>query len=282
MQEDKNEMIEIDMQELFGLLLAKAWLIILTAVLTGVVAFLISFYAITPMYESTTSIYILNKDTGTSMTLSDAQLASQLTQDYEHLIKGRTVLEQVMADFEIVDERYESFVERVFVSNPKGTRILTITVKDKNPVTAQKLADAIREAAAVHIQEVTDVKAVNVTEVANLPEEPSEPSVPKWTVLGALLGMILSAAIIIVIFLMDDTIKSSEDIEKYLELSTLALIPSMAIQDKRKGKNGADKKAPTVSSPQQVVAEKQLKEEFKKDGIEIIDVDEVVVENAGH
>ncbi len=230
-QEDE---IEIDLQDLFGLLLHKLWIIILAAVVTGALGFVCSFFLITPQYESTTSIYIsTSKGTENSMTYSDAQLASQLTKDYEELILGRTVLEQVIAAYQL-DESYESLKNRVTVENTSNTRIITITVKDPNPANAQIIANSIRDAAAIHIKDVTDVEAVNVADEANLPEDPCEPSVPKWTLIAALIGMVVAAGIIVVQYLLDDTIKSSEDIEKYLELSTLGLIPDFDTVEKKK------------------------------------------------
>lgn len=230
-QEDE---IEIDLQDLFGLLLHKAWVIVLAGVAMAAVGFAVSFFLITPQYESTTSIYIsTSKGNENSMTYSDAQLASQLTKDYEELILGRTVLEKVIGMYDL-SESYESLKKRVTVANTSNTRIITITVKDPNPQNAQILANSIRDAAAVHIKDVTDVEAVNVADEANLPEKPCEPSVPKWTVIAALIGMVLSAAVVVVQYLLDDTIKSSEDIEKYLELSTLGLIPNFDTVEKKK------------------------------------------------
>ena len=211
-QEDE---IEIDLQDLFGL--HKAWIIILAAIVAGAIGFAVSFFLITPQYESTTSIYIsTSKGNENSMTYSDAQLASQLTKDYEELILGRTVLEKVIAQYQL-NESYESLKNRVSVENTSNTRI-----------------NSIRDVAAVHIKDVTDVEAVNVADEANLPEKPCEPSIPKWTVIAALIGVILSAGIIIMQYLLDDTIKSSEDIEKYLELSTLGLIPNFDTVEKKK------------------------------------------------
>ena len=230
-QEDE---IEIDLQDLFGLLLHKAWIIILAAIVAGAIGFAYSFFLITPQYESTTSIYIsTSKGNENSMTYSDAQLASQLTKDYEELILGRTVLEKVIDVYKL-DESYESLKNRVTVANTSNTRIITITVKDPNPANAQIIANSIRDAAAIHIKDVTDVEAVNVADEANLPGSPCEPSIPKWTLIAAMIGVILSAGIIIVQYLLDDTIKSSEDIEKYLELSTLGLIPNFDTVDKKK------------------------------------------------
>ena len=77
---NQEDVIEIDLQDLFGLLLHKAWIIILATLATAVIGFAVSFFLITPQYESTTSIYIsTSKGNENSMTYSDAQLASQLT-----------------------------------------------------------------------------------------------------------------------------------------------------------------------------------------------------------
>ena len=228
-----EDVIEIDLQELFGLLLHWLWLILICGLLTGAAGFLISKYVITPQYQSTTKVYILNKQDNSTLTYSDVQLGTQLTKDYAQLIKGRYVLEQVI---EIcgLDEKYGSFAERVSVETLTDTRIIAITVEDENPEMAQFIANEIRKVASEHIKNVMDIQAVNVAEEANLPETPSSPSIAKWTGAGLLLGMFLCAMILVIRFLVDDTIKTSDDIEKYLGLSTLAMIPVIETSDRHK------------------------------------------------
>lgn len=157
------------------------------------------------------------------------------------------MLEKVITQYQL-KESYESLKKRVSVENTTNTRIISITVKDPNPENAQIIANSIRDVAATHIKDVTDVEAVNVADEANLPEKPCEPSVPKWTVIAALIGMLLSAAVIVVQYLLDDTIKSSEDIEKYLELSTLGLIPNFDTVEKKK-KSRKSKEEDEVHEP---------------------------------
>ena len=98
-------------------------------------------------------------------------------------------------------------------------------MRDESPQAAQTIANAIRTVSASHIKSVMDIEAVNVVDEANLPLSPAAPSITKYTVLAVAIGIVLSAIIIVICYLLDDTIKSSEDIEKYLGLSTLALIP---------------------------------------------------------
>lgn len=239
MQNVQNEdVVEIDLQELFGLIVHWLWLIILCGIATGILGFVISYFAITPQYESTTKVYILNKQNSNTLTYSDVQLGTQLTKDYAQLIKSRTVLEQVITTCGL-EEGYNAFTERVSVETLTDTRIIAITVTDPDPAMAQILANEICKVASKHIKSVMDIQAVNVADEANLPTSPASPSIAKWTALGLLLGAFLCAMVIIVRFLLDDTIKTSEDIERYLELSTLAMIPIIEAPDKNKKKKGS-------------------------------------------
>ena len=198
-------------------------------------------FAITPMYESTTGIYVMSRQNSDTLSVSDTQLSSQLTKDYEELIQSRTVLESVIVKTGI-DETYGGLKGRVAISNVRDTRIIYITVTDSSPEMARILADAIREEGAKHIQAVTNVEAVNVVDEANLPTSPSSPSVAKWALIGGFIGAFASMAVIIIRFLMDDTIKSSEDVEKYLGWSTVALIPMMYSEGQQgKGKDNGKK-----------------------------------------
>ena len=81
------------------------------------------------------------------------------------------------------------------------------------------------------------ILAVNLVDEGNVPLEPAAPSVLKWTAIGFMAGAFLSVAVIIVLFLLDDTIKSSEDIEKYLKLSTLGTIPIVASEEDSRKKH---------------------------------------------
>ena len=171
----------------------------------------------------------MNKQENNTVTYSDVQLGTQLTKDYAELIESRYVLEEVIEELQLQainpDMDYEALLEKVKVTTPTDTRILAITVSDTDPVLAMEIANSIREAAAVHIKNVMDIEAVNLVDTANLPTEKASPSVFKWTVSGGFIGAFLVMAIVLVWYLLDDTIKTSDDVERYLGLSTLALIP---------------------------------------------------------
>ncbi|MCM1386249.1 MAG: Wzz/FepE/Etk N-terminal domain-containing protein [Bacillus sp. (in: Bacteria)] len=235
--EKHSDEIEIDLLEVIHILFSRFWIIVSVGLVAAVVCFIISKFVLTPTYESTTKIYILNKSDNTTVTYSDVQMGTQLTKDYAELINSRYVLEKVIANLSLTDMEYDDLLEKVSVNTPTDTRIVSITVEHTDPVQAMKIADCIREVAGEHIQNVMDIDAVNVVEPANLPTEKAGPSVTKWTMFGGIAGVFFVCVIILILYLLDDSIKSSDDVEKYLGLSTLALIPvAMEEETVKKGK----------------------------------------------
>lgn len=221
----ENDMIEVDLLEIINVLLSRFWFILVGGLAAAAAGFVISMFVITPTYESTTKIYILNKSESTTVTYSDVQMGTQLTKDYAELINSRYVLEEVIKKLSLAETEYQDLLDKVSVHTPTDTRIVSITVTDTNPQEAMNIANCIREVAGEHIQNVMDIDAVNVVEEANMPTTKAGPSVPKWTLIGGVLGILLICGVILIHYLLDDTIKTSEDVEKYLGLSTLALIP---------------------------------------------------------
>lgn len=272
MEQRYDEEIEIDLREIFMVLLHYSWIIIMSAVLVGVSAFAFSRFVITPTYESTTRILVLNRQDGggNNLTYSDLQLGTSLTKDYPELIQSRYVVEKVMEIFEL-DTTYEAFIKKIQVSTKSDSRIIDITITDPDPVLAKEIADALRDIAAERIVEVTDIQAVNMVDEANVPDSPANPSVIKWTLVGFLLGGFLAAAVVLIRFILDDTIKSSEDIEKYLNLSTLGLIPlGQAEYD------GQDKKKKGKASRKSRKKEKKERKEKKHKARRPMDVEDII------
>ena len=228
--------MEIDLKELFFALLNKWQLIVLSGFLCALIGLAAAMFVIPEKYESKTSIYIYSQQSE-NMTYNDLQTGSTLTKDYEVLVKGRTVLESAIEKLDL-DMTYGQISGMVTVTVPASTRIVEITVESADPYLSRDIADAVREIASKSIAEVMGVDAVNVVETANLPEEKSSPSVSKFTVLGGMLGGVLACGIVVLLFLLNDTIRTQDDVEKYLELSTLGIIPmdEALVKDEKKRK----------------------------------------------
>lgn len=230
----ENDELTIDLGELFGVLWNKAYIIILAGIVLAFAAFAWTQLFITPKYTATTSMYMLTKTDGSSgVTSTDLQTGTQLTQDYMELAKSRSVLEKVIATLNL-DMTAEELGSSITTENTENTRILTIKVENEDPELARDIANALREAASNKIKDIMDIDAVNTIEEANLPTSPSSPSVMKNTAIGAFLGILLSAGIIILIFILDDTVKTPDDVENYLGLNVLTSIPIQEGEEKVK------------------------------------------------
>ena len=229
-----NDELTIDLGELFSVLWNKIYIILLAGIVLAFAAFACTQLLITPMYTSTTSMYMLVRSNGgTGITSGDLQTGTQLTQDYMELTKSRTVMEKVIATLNL-DMTVGELSDCITTTNVQDTRIMTIAVENEDPELARDIADALRQTASNEIVDIMGIEAVNTIEEANLPTNPSSPSVMRNTAIGGLLGIVLSAGIIIIIFLLDDTIKTPDDVENYLGLNVLTSIPIQEGEEKAK------------------------------------------------
>ena len=222
--QQRNDELEIDLWEIIRVLWSRAPVIILSGIVLALVAIVGTKLFITPQYQSTTRMYVLAKQNNDTLTNSDLQTSTLLTNDYAELIQSRTVTEAVIAQMNL-DLTHEELLAKLEVTVPADTRILTISVTDPDPYMARDLANTIRDTASEHIQQVMDVEAVNVADEANIPEQPVSPNTMRNGLIAGVLGCVIAVAVILVQYLTNDTIKTSEDVERYLQLSTLGMIP---------------------------------------------------------
>ena len=230
-----NDEIEIDVLELFHVLLDKIWVIILAGAVAALAVVAATILFITPQYQSTTKMYVRTKQDSNSLTSQDMQTSLSLTKDYAELIKSRTVTEGVITQLNL-DMTHEQLLSKMTVDSATDTRILSISVRDADPYVACEIANAIRDVAANHIKNVMDIDAVNVVETANIPENKISPSIKKNGLVGGVAGVAIAIAIILITYLSNDTIKTQEDVERYLGLSTLGTIPMTEADRKNKNK----------------------------------------------
>lgn len=250
--QQQNEEIEIDLLEIFYVLLSKIWVIILaTALGFGVAAgYTIAF--IDPIYSSTSTLYVMTKSTSIT-SLTDLQVGSSLTKDYQVFITSRPVVDKVIEELEL-DMTYEEFVANVTINNPQDTRFINITVNNKDAYMAKTIVDKLTDVSAERMEEIMETEAPNVADYGHVAEEKTSPSTTKNAIMGALVGFVLSAGIIIVLFLLDDSIQTSEDVERYIGINTLGIIPL---------EEGTTKKATRGHDKDMVAYRKKRKKEKK-------------------
>ena len=218
----ENEEVEIDLLELLAALKRRIWLILLAAVIGGGIAGAFSKFVLTPQYTSTAMMYILSKET-TLTSLADLQIGSQLTKDYEVIVKSRPILEDVIQSLGL-NLTHEELEEKITLENPTDTRILSISVEDPDPVMAKTIVDEIANASSEYIGDIMEMVPPKMIEDGEVPQKKSSPSNGRNAVLGALIAVMLVCGSIVLQVLLNDTVQT-EDVAKYLELTVLASVP---------------------------------------------------------
>lgn len=220
LQEDE---IEIDLKEMFFLLL-NHWKSIFLAILIGGVLFG-AYHAVMvrPSYQADAEIYITNTDS--VITFSDLQMSAALTDDYARIIKSRVVLNRVIRELQL-DLNYRQLGQLVQVNNPDSTHIIEIIVTCDDLELSRNIANALLNVSVDQIYQIIGSSEPTVIDYAEAEAvEDVTPSLKKYVMIGAILGAVLVCAVLIVRMLLDTTIHTEEDVEKYLQLPVLASIP---------------------------------------------------------
>lgn len=225
---------EIDLLELFLVLKQKLWLILLMAFLGGGIAGAFSKFVLIPQYNSSAMLYILSKET-TLTSLADLQIGSQLTKDYAVIVTSRPVLEEVINRLNL-DITYKNLREKITIDNPKDTRILTLTVQDPDPQLAKLIVDQVAATASDYIGDIMEMVPPKLIEDGEVAIHQVSPNNRKNALLGAIAGAGLICGLVTVGFVLNDTIQTEEDVEKYLNLTVLASVPERGGKAKKGNK----------------------------------------------
>ena len=224
----ESDEIEIDLKELFFEVVAEWKKIVISTVLAAVIMYVVSAFIMTPQYQSTSKLYLMKS--GGISSITDLQLGTNLATDYMEIIDGRPILDQVIKNLSL-EMNYGELKGMITFVNPTSSRIIEITVTHPEPETAKAIADEIADVAATYIEEKMDQDKPSVLQYGYVAEGPVSPSVMKNSVLGALVGAFLAIAIIVITYLLNDTIMTPDDMERKVGIKVLASLPFDAEED---------------------------------------------------
>ena len=223
LEENQKGEFDIDLKELLFEVLSHWKMIMLSTVLVAVIGYLISRFIITPQYQSTSELYVLSQ-TNNITSLADIQLGSNLTNDYIIIVKERPVVEQVIENLGL-HETYRSLRNKITLENPAGSRILKITVTDPDAKRAKLIADEMAEVARNFISEKMNQDMPKIISQGYYDGAPVSPNILKNTLIGAMVGTFLSVLIVVITYLLDDSIMSPDDLEKKVGINVLGSLP---------------------------------------------------------
>ena len=224
----EQNMMEIDVFQLLKILWKRKVLIALVAIVTGVVAFAYSSFIVKPEYTSTTRIYVVNRNQGDKpgLTNQDLQAGSYLVKDYREIILSQDVLEKVATDLKL-DLPSKGLASKIKVTVPADTRTVSISVTDRAPEEASRIANSLREVAAQKIISVTRVSDVTTLEEARPATSPSSPNIRRNTMIGFLAGAVVMIVAVLLIELLDTRVKRPEDVEDVMQIALLGVVPNL-------------------------------------------------------
>lgn len=220
----------MEIKEYLNIIIKRIWLIILLPILASLVSAYVSFYMLEQIYEANTTLYIINKPNDKEYTIvyNDLIMGQQLVKDYKEIAKSRRITANVIKELDLENISPTALSNKINVNAKSDTRLIEIKVQDKSPQMAVDIANKLTEVFTEEIQEIMRLENVSIVDSAVLPSSPVKPN-PKMNIAVAfVLGLLIALGISFAIEYLDDTIKTAEDIEKYLNLTVLGTIPEIA------------------------------------------------------
>lgn len=246
MKEHQNEEMEIDLLELFFHLLSK-WKFLLLGLIVGAVVAGGATFLKAPVYESESMLFILSKTTSIT-SVADLQIGSTLSGDFALIAKSKPVLDTAIDQVKEETGKKltrDEILKMLTVTNQDDTRVLTIAVQNTDAEVACSVANAVTEATASQMASIMKSDPPTTVEKAEVATEPEDNGMTKNVAIGAIVGLLLVAILFTIPFLTNDKIKTPEDVEKYLEVGILGVMPVDKSQEfksksktKKKGTRG--------------------------------------------
>ena len=234
-------MEEIDLKELFEIFWSKKIVIAIVVIVFAAIGMIYSFLLVVPKYTSSTTLVLTKAENATAtseintaITTTDVNLNSQLVSTYSELAKSKKILRAVISNLKIdIDEA--ELRKSISVTSVKDTEFIEIKVTNTDPMLASQIANEIANVFTVNVAEIYSINNVHLVDQAEPANAPSNINHLKDLVIFAFLGLVVSGGYILVVNMLDTTIKSSEEVEKITKLTILATIPKYEDDGKKKG-----------------------------------------------
>lgn len=220
----------IDLAELFGALMQRRGLIILVTILFGIIGFLYSAFLATPLYSASAMMIVNSGERNDYVTQDQLNSAATLVETYSVIITSDTVMDDVIHNLNMEDT-FQSDVKSISVAAVNETQIMKITVTATDPQIALDVCEEITNIAPDVIVKTVKAGSVELVSRATTTWKQVSPNVKRNTAVAMALGLLLSAAFVIVVSILDNKIKSETDL-KMADLTILGVIPYYDLEAK--------------------------------------------------
>lgn len=223
----------------------RLWIIIIIPIVTSVAGALISIYAITPVYEGTTTLIVGRafENDGDRVRYDDILMYQKLVKTYGELAKSRLIVDKTISELNY-NIKYEDLQKNLKVIPRSDTQILEIKVLNKDAEVAFHIANTLADIFVETVKEMMNTDDVKIMDRAVLQYKPVKPNIILNTLITAFSGLMLSLGLIFLLEYLDNTIKGEADVHRYLGIALLANIPCIDKMEANKTITLKDPKSP--------------------------------------
>lgn len=219
-------MEEIDLKELLHLVLRRWWILAVCAIVISAAVGFWGYYNTIPVYEANTTLYIgKNIEQSGQFSANDLYIGTQLIQDYREIAKSRLVASSVIAELGLKNVNTDQMAARINVTPKNETRVIQISVRDTNPKMAMDITNKAAEVFQKKVIDIMQIENVQVVDKAELPKYPIPSNTRRNVAVAFVLGLAIGAGIVFLINFFDSTVKTMDDVKKYVDLPVIGTIP---------------------------------------------------------
>ncbi len=227
MEERNDAEYEIDLLEILSLLKSKVLYIVAAALVAGLVAFLVTAFFITPQYEASVNMIVNTRQDSSAVVTNDSiNSAKNLVPTYAIIIKSNIVMNEVIDKLGL-NTTADALSKKISVSSVDNTQVMKIAMRDPEPQKAKDIIALIAEIAPEHVIQAVEAGSCKVVNNVSVSENPVSPNTVKNTMLGVIVGVFISIAAIIIASLTNKYIVDDDDVQKYLGLPVIGVIPDI-------------------------------------------------------
>jgi capsular polysaccharide biosynthesis protein len=223
-------MEDIELRQYWNVLRKRWKIVMVLPLIAAVVSGAISFYVIKPVYQASTTLIVGKKavesgQEAAQMLDNSVLLANQqLAKTYAMIAQSRTVEQNVLKDLNL-PLTVEGLNSLISINPVKNTEILEIQVNYTDAQMAASIADTMAKEFSKTVIEVKKVDSVSIVDPAEIPDKPIKPKRITNIVIAFIVGLMASIGLAFLLEFMDNSIKTSSDVEKLLGIPVLGIIP---------------------------------------------------------
>ncbi|HOB87858.1 MAG TPA: Wzz/FepE/Etk N-terminal domain-containing protein [Bacillota bacterium] len=215
---------ELDLRDLWHMVANRWQFIVVIPLVAMLISAVVSIFFITPQYQSSATLLVLKQQPEQSLQYSDLQISRQLVQTYREIARSRRVLDSVIDNLKL-DYSYGQLREKVEVTSVRDTEVIHITVTDPNPRLARRIANQVADSFKAQTEEIMQLESVTILDYAVIPSRPVSPRIPLNIAIALVVGLMVAAGLVFLLEYLDNTVKTPEDVQEYLGLPVLGIIP---------------------------------------------------------